>query len=199
MFGVATDDSHHYLGKGESPKKDRSESRTGRGWIQVRSHYLTPESIIRSMKAGDFYASSGVELTEVSFDADAGLLALTIASKPGVTYTTQFIGTPIDYGNEPDTAPADPGEAGRSDHRDTPEIGKVFATVSGPNPQYKLTGNELYVRAVVTSDQRHADPSYAGQQKQAWTQPVGWRQRTPATPTIDTEAPKPETPAPPTP
>jgi hypothetical protein len=199
LFGVATDDSHHYLGKGESPKKGRSESRTGRGWIQVRSHYLTPESIIRSMKAGDFYASSGVELTDVSFDADAGLLALTIASKPGVTYTTQFIGTPIEYRNEPDTASADPGEADRSDHRDTPEIGKVFATVSGPNPQYKLTGNELYVRAVVTSDQRHADPSYAGQQKQAWTQPVGWRQRPPARPAIDTDATKPETPVPATP
>lgn len=176
LYGVATDDSHHYLGKGESPKGVRSESRTGRGWIQVRSHYLTPESIIRSMKVGDFYASSGVELDEISFDTETGVLALAISSVPGVTYTTQFIGTPTDYNNQPDAPPNDQSETHSQNHRDTPNVGKAFATVSGTNPQYRLSGNELYVRAVVTSDQQHADPSYADQKKQAWTQPVGWRQ-----------------------
>ena len=185
LFGVATDDSHNYLGKGKSPKGDRKESRTGRGWIQVRSHYLTPESIIRSMKAGDFYASSGVKLDRVTFDAEAGVLVLAINSEPGETYTTQFIGTPIDYNRQPDSTSADQFEARSNEHRDTPDVGKTFTTVSGASPRYHFTGNELYVRAVVTSDQQHTDPSYADQKKQAWTQPVGWRRRVNVAPAAD--------------
>ena len=37
-----------------------------------------------------------------------------------------------------------------------------------------MKGNELYVRAVVTSSLDAVDPSFKGQKKQAWTQPVGW-------------------------
>ncbi len=50
MYGIAVDDSHNYheqmLGK----------SNSGRGWVMVRSRHLTPESIVRAMEAGDFYA-----------------------------------------------------------------------------------------------------------------------------------------------
>ena len=71
-----------------------------------------------------------------------------------VSYETKFIGT----------------------RRSTPEItGEVFATVGGDRAEYELTGDELYVRAVVTSSRPHANPSYKGQQEQAWIQPVGWR------------------------
>ena len=51
LFGVATDDFHYYQGGDISP---------GRGWIMVRARYLTPEHLLRAIKAGDFYASSGV-------------------------------------------------------------------------------------------------------------------------------------------
>jgi hypothetical protein len=34
--------------------------------------------------------------------------------------------------------------------------------------------NEVYIRAVVTSDQPPADPVFDDQRQQAWTQPVGW-------------------------
>jgi hypothetical protein len=44
----------------------------------------------------------------------------------------------------------------------------------GAKPSYQMTGKELYVRAVVTSDQPHVDPSFTDQKQQAWTQPVGW-------------------------
>ena len=39
-------------------------------------------------------------------------------------------------------------------------------------PTYRLTGEELYVRAVVTSDQPPENPSFPNQKAQAWTQPV---------------------------
>jgi hypothetical protein len=54
------------------------------------------------------------------------------------------------------------------------DIGKVLAVVEGLQPRYQLQGNELYVRAVVTSSLAPVNPSFADQRQQAWTQPVGW-------------------------
>ena len=64
LMGVATDDSHEYHGK--------PGSRPGRGWVMVRSRFLTPEHLIRAMKRGDFYASSGVTLRDFQFDKRRG-------------------------------------------------------------------------------------------------------------------------------
>jgi hypothetical protein len=139
---VATDDSHHYHGK--------PGSHTGRGWIQVQSRYLSPEHIIRGIKAGDFYASSGVELKEVSYDAVENVLALRINAKPGVQYTTQFIGTAKDHGTTVIPENQEEGELSSEHKYSSPAIGKVLATATGETPQYRLTGSELYIRAVVT-------------------------------------------------
>jgi hypothetical protein len=49
-------------------------------------------------------------------------------------------------------------------------------TVAGLAPRYELTGDELYVRAVVTSSKPPHDPSFKDQREQAWTQPVGWEE-----------------------
>jgi hypothetical protein len=167
LFGVATDDSHQYHGK--------PGSHTGRGWIQVQSRYLSPEHIIRGIKAGDFYASSGVELKEVSFDAKDNILSLQIDTKPGVQYTTQFVGTAKDHGTTVTPENKEETEPSSEYKYSSPAIGKVLATAKGEAPQYRLTGTELYVRAVVTANQDHPDPSFKGQKQQAWTQPVGWR------------------------
>jgi hypothetical protein len=43
LYGLATDDSHHY----HFPGKSRSSP--GRGWIMVRARHLTPESLLRAM------------------------------------------------------------------------------------------------------------------------------------------------------
>lgn len=150
MMGLATDDSHNYHGK--------KGARPGRGWVMVRSQYLTPEHLIRAMKQGDFYASSGVTLNDVRFDAKSKSLHLAIQSTPGVTYQTEFVAT---------LAKAD----GLIDeHR----IGVTVATSDSLTPEYTLQGNELYVRAMVKSSEAPRDPSFEGQKQQAWTQPVGW-------------------------
>ena len=166
MLGIATDDSHKYHGT--------TGSRPGRGWIMVRSRYLSPEHIIRAIKAGDFYCSSGVTLNEVSFDANEKTLSLVIDPAKDATYTTRFIGTLKDFDDSTEPATDAEGNPIRASKKYSAEIGQVLATVEGPNPTYKLTGNELYVRAVVTSSQPHHDPSFENQHRQAWTQPVGW-------------------------
>lgn len=148
LMGISTDDSHEYHGK--------KGSRPGRGWVMVRSRYLTPEHLIRAMKLGDFYASSGVTLRDVSFDKKTKTLRVEIEPEQGTTYTTDFIATV------------------RESESDDDRIGKPMAHVSGLSAEYTMTGEELYVRAVITSSKPHVDPSFKDQQQQAWTQPVGW-------------------------
>ena len=150
LMGIATDDSHEYHGK--------AGSRPGRGWVMVRSQYLTPEHLIRAMKRGDFYASSGVTLNDVQFDAKTKELKLEIAPQDNVTYQTEFIATLKPDGNT-----------------DKERVGQRVLSSNSLSPSYRMKGNELYVRAVVTSTKPHQDPSFENQFQQAWTQPVGWK------------------------
>jgi len=149
LMGIATDDSHEYHGK--------PGSRPGRGWVMVRSRYLTPEHLIRAMKRGDFYASSGVTLEDVLFDSETKELKLTIKPEKNVAYQTDFIAT---------LQPNGPDGKQR--------IGRRVHSSNSLSPAYCMKDNELYVRAVVTSTQPHQDPSFKDQFQQAWTQPVGW-------------------------
>jgi hypothetical protein len=167
LFGLATDDSHHYDG--------REPQRPGRGWVMVRARHLTPESLIRAMKAGDFYASSGVVLRDVRFDAKARRLEIEIEAECGVTYATRFIGTPRDVPLAARERVDDKGQPLVTTKKYPAAVGKTFGVVVGPRPSYQLSGEELYVRAVITSTKSHPDPTHKGQFEQAWTQPLGWK------------------------
>ncbi|RUL86959.1 PHP domain-containing protein [Tautonia sociabilis] len=166
LFGLGTDDSHNYFGtEGSSP---------GRGWIMVRSRHLTPERLIDAIQAGDFYASSGVTLREVRYDEAAGALELEVEPEEGASYRIDFIGTLNGAGTASEPVLDDEGTPIDATRRYSDEIGKVLASAEGTSARYELTGDELYVRAVVTSSLPPENPSFAGQKAQAWTQPVGW-------------------------
>jgi hypothetical protein len=169
LFGIATDDSHSHHGE--------PGSRPGRGWTWVRASTLEPEALIQAMKAGDMYASSGVTLRDVRFDADKKMLQLQIEPEQGVQYTTQFIGTKIGYDAASEPRMGKDGKPIRTTRKYSADVGQVFATVEGISPAYQLAGQELYVRAVITSSKPHHDPSFNDQRQQAWTQPVGWQER----------------------
>ena len=168
LYGLATDDSHHYHGK--------SNASPGRGWIMVRSRWLTPESILRAMTRGDFYASTGVELERVDFDATSGTLTLQIKPDGDAKFTTEFIGTPVgfDQSTKPRIDPKT-GQAVQGTLDYSADVGKVFATVSGLTATYRMNGDELYIRATVTSDKPPSNPTTESPLKKAWTQPVGWQ------------------------
>ena len=146
----------------------------GRGWVMVRARFLTPEHVIHAMTAADYYSSSGVTLKDVRFDAESKSLRVEIDPEPGATYTTQFIGTLKSY--DPTRRPVTDkdGNALEVTKRYSDDVGKVLATVDGTEATYGLTGDELFARAVVTSSRPPANPSFAGQKAQAWTQPFGW-------------------------
>ena len=156
LLGLATDDCHEYFG--------RPGSRPGRGWIMVRARFLTPEKLLAAIYAGDFYASSGVTLDDVQFNAEQQKLSIRIAAEADVIYKTDFIGTVLNSEKPPASANDPQGDP----------IGRVLKTVTGTEAEYQLQGDELYVRAVITASAPAADPSFEGQKKQAWTQPVGW-------------------------
>ena len=170
LFGLATDDSHDY-------HEGSGDNRSGRGWVMVRARHLTPESLLAAMRRGDFYASTGVTLRAVQYDPQQGLLQVEIEPQGDQRYVTQFIGTLADF--DPSSRPVtnEAGEPLRATRRYSADVGRVLAEVEGPHAQYRLTGQELYVRAVVTSSQPHPDPSYQGQRQHAWTHPVGWDRR----------------------
>ena len=162
IYGIATDDSHEYHG--------RPGSRPGRGWVMVRSKYLSPEHLIIAMKNGDFYASSGVTLNSIEWDTKNNRLQIAIQPTTDAEYETHFIvvDRPKD-GSVDDSIPL-------SDLTiDQLPKAYVKTKVQGITPSYQLDGTELYVRAVVFSNQAPADPVWKGQQQQAWTQPVGWK------------------------
>ncbi|HET9441186.1 MAG TPA: hypothetical protein VFO52_13500 [Longimicrobiales bacterium] len=144
VYGVATDDAHEYRSFSDTI------SMPGRGWVMVRAAGLQVDRLLAALEAGEFYASTGVTLTDLRRDGHG--ISITIAAEPGVSYRTQFIGT-----RHPDGT-----------------IGEVFAEVDGPVANYIFRGHERYVRAQVISSEPHIDPisgKRLGRQA-AWVQPV---------------------------
>ncbi|MCE7993938.1 MAG: histidinol-phosphatase [Roseivirga sp.] len=84
MYGLATDDSHHYHRFGGQ------FSNSGRGWIMVEAKSLSPEALIEAMEEGDFYASTGVTLR--TLEQEDGEIELNIEAESGIQYTTHFVG-----------------------------------------------------------------------------------------------------------
>ena len=162
LYGVATDDAHDYH---EFAPRHRNP---GRGWIMVRASTLAADSLMRAMERGDFYASTGVTLSELRRQGQR--LTVAIMGDAGVSYTTQFIGTRRGY---------DTTSVARHDSAGTPitrrysnEVGAVLSEVRGTSASYTMRGDEVYVRARVVSTKPKVNPSYAGEMEMAWTQPV---------------------------
>ena len=84
MYGLATDDSHHYH------KKGSTWSNAGRGWVMVHSDTLSAKSLVNAMEAGRFYASTGVKLQRL--ETKKGKLFVETTIEPGTLFTIDFIG-----------------------------------------------------------------------------------------------------------
>lgn len=162
MYGLATDDAHRYQ------QFDSTQSNPGRGWVMVHAASLTPEAIIAAMEAGDFYASTGVQLEDVQ--RGNGRISLRIDAEPGVEYVTQFIGTRKGYDSTSVPVPPQPGERHRRSYSE--DIGEVLAEVEGTEPSYRLKGDEIYVRANVISSKSKENAVHASEVEEAWIQPL---------------------------
>jgi hypothetical protein len=122
------------------------------------------------MEAGDFYASTGVTLKQIQrTDRD---LSIEIDAEPGVSYTTQFIGTldGFDPTSRPGPRPTNSIYAVTRLYSD--DIGAVLAVVEGARASYTLQGDELYVRAKVVSSRPKLNPYAVNEKESAWVQPI---------------------------
>ncbi len=99
VFGVADDDSHFFKRIG-----DPAAPTPGQGWIFVRATELTQSAIIASLKKGDFYASTGVELAD--YQADKSRIIVTVREERSSKYRIQFIGRGGRVLSESFTSPA---------------------------------------------------------------------------------------------
>jgi hypothetical protein len=144
LYGLATDDTHEHHG-------NKTRALPGRAWVMVRAPHLSADSIVRALRAGDFYSSTGVTLTDIAYTAPDRRLSLRIEPVAGEEFTTRFVGV-----------------------RRQGIAGELLAEVKGLTPAYTLKPGERYVRAVVTSTGKPAVPSDEFPTKRAWTQPVGW-------------------------
>jgi hypothetical protein len=117
------------------------------GWIMLYAEQLSANSLISAMVRGDYYCSTGVLLKDVHRKGKE--LSLQVEAHPGIEYTIAFIGT----------------------KKNSDRIGEIFREEKGTSASYRLQGDELYVRAKITSNQPHPNPFAEGDVQVAWTQP----------------------------
>jgi hypothetical protein len=170
LFGLVSDDCHSYHAHDTFNSNGHGEALPFRAWMMVRADRLTPDRIMRAIREGDYYGSSGVTLSQLTRGPRS--LSLAVQPEPGVRYRIQFIGTrrSTDLAGTP--VRDDNGQPIRATHRYSDRVGEVLREVEGTSARYDLTGDELYVRAVVISDRAHDNPHVPGDTLKAWTQPL---------------------------
>jgi len=164
LYGVAADDSHDTRGG------------SGRAFVMVRAAELAPGALIEAMKAGDFYASTGVCLKDVRREGDD--LVVEVDPEPEVTYRIQFVGTLRTCDRSREDARDAEGQLLPPTQRYSADIGKVLKEVAGTTARYTPTGQEYYVRARVVSSREiplrkeDREKKRTALRETAWTQPV---------------------------
>jgi hypothetical protein len=116
LYGVAADDAHDFRGEFLP-----GLAHPGKGWVVVRVNELTAAAVCAALEKGDFYASTGIELSDVVCSEKE--YRVTVKPHRETRYTTFFIGN----------------------------SGRELARVDGLEAVYAVRGGETYVRAKVVS------------------------------------------------
>lgn len=114
LYGIAVDDAHTFKDPGNP-----NVAGPGRGWVAVRTASLEARALLAALERGDFYASTGVELADVTTSASA--MTVQVRPQSDYKYRIQFIG----------------------------KGGRVLHEAIEPAATYTFTGTEGYVRAKV--------------------------------------------------
>jgi hypothetical protein len=85
IYGIAVDDAHNFKDLGNP-----AVAGPGRGWVVVRADRLEARSILAALEAGQFYASTGVELTD--YVATPQSIRVDVRKDTWAKYRIQFIG-----------------------------------------------------------------------------------------------------------
>jgi hypothetical protein len=170
LYGTATDDAHFY-----DPDRIEGFAGAGHGWVMVRAASLTPEAVLAAMHQGEFYATTGVYLDELTFDSKENRLQVKVKPEDGVTYRIRFITTSANFDRSITHIQID--KPARTLPLYSEDIGRVAMTVAGTEASYMLGPDDLFVRARIESDRPSrlvGDPARENLQPRveiAWTQP----------------------------
>ena len=167
LYGIASDDAHFY----DAARMDLC-SGVGDAWIMVRCNTLAPESLFRAMRKGDFYATCGILLDDLSFNPADRTLHLKVKAEKGLVYRIHFITTKKNFDQSVKRVTIDKEGLKRIVPLYSKSIGRIAKTVIGTDASYKLADDDLYVRAKIESDRpckfkAHFHPDV----ESAWTQP----------------------------
>ncbi len=99
LYGVAVDDAHSF-----KRPWDTTVPAPGKGWVYVRSPRLEGRALVEALERGEFYSSTGVELTSV--EVAGSTMTIGIRQEPSSKYRTQFIGRSGRVLSESTTSPA---------------------------------------------------------------------------------------------
>ena len=179
LYGFGCDDTHFYPGSGLA-----NPYTFGDGYIMVRADKLCPKLLFEAIAKGDFYASSELDLEDVSFDRKTHTLSVAVPAMNGVAAKVRFIaskkGAPLSPVRTVDI-PATAEHMNR--HRTVPvwdsRIGATVKLVEGKagvalKASYSLAADDLYVRARVETDaptQFNRVHALHPDHHTAWTQP----------------------------
>ena len=169
LYATATDDIHFC-----DPERIDGHGGCELGWVMVNvPGAFTADAIVEAMDKGDYYPTTGVLLDEIDFDRATGTLRVKAQAEPGTNYRVEFISTQRDFDRTivEKEYPHD-GRYTRILPVINDTIGKVVATIDGPEASYAMRPDDLYIRAIVKSDR----PSKIGNRfypntLPAWTQP----------------------------
>ena len=114
IYGLADDDAHTFKQPGNP-----NVPGPGRGWVYVRADRLAPRPIVEALDRGDFYASTGVELSD--YQVTEQTITIRIRTEPSSKYRVQFIG----------------------------KGGAILSEAIASPAVYTFKGDELYVRAKI--------------------------------------------------
>jgi hypothetical protein len=118
VYGIAVDDAHHF----KTPNAPGAAG-PGKAWVMVRAEQLSSDAILEALERGEFYASTGVEISELAVKPKR--IIVTVNQQPATTYRVQFIG----------------------------KNGRLLKEGSSNPARYRIRGSEGYVRVkVIASD-----------------------------------------------
>ena len=184
LYGVGTDDSHHYFGTRDYVPAVHCI--TQNAWCKVRAKELSQKALISAMSAGDFAACEGVEPEDFTFDPSTGTLEVSVEGAKDVCRTIEFVVSKKDFSEKPvktlDLLPPDAPEDRKARfHRKIniygKGIGQVVKSVTGMmgdpvRASYRMEPDDLYVRARIKSPEHPRARAYQHPKcLMAWTQP----------------------------
>jgi len=151
VYAVSSDDAHRFK------KWSADQSNAGRGWLMVRAAELTPVAITNAIRDGQFYATTGVILSEVILGDDRIAITVDEAATDGELQSQYLVPRQIDG-----------GAAGyRIDF--IGEHGRLLQSFPGTRAEFDAQPVTTYVRCKVTYRRAVAG---GFEEYYAWTQPV---------------------------